>query len=148
METELRRGGGCSAGQLHYPGERFRPAPARVTGGMCTSTSMTRTPPNSHQCSASQVRTGCARERVPGDAGLVGEALDPRSLTADLLDRPPTCPRARQCLRGANLGVLLEKRGHLAGVLGEGSTALSRADPYQPTPPKTHRSPQLRSGRE
>ena len=73
---------------------------------MCSSTPRTCTPSNRDGSSAARARAGWTwnAERVPGRAELPGEALDRRSLTAELTDRPTDRARAQQTPRGDTSG--------------------------------------------
>ena len=109
-EVEQPRSGVGSSGQVHHPGERFRPAPARVTvvpDVLVHAQDLHALEPRRVFRGPGQDGLDLGPERVPGRAELAGEALDRRSLTAELTDRPADRARAQQAPRGANLRVLL-----------------------------------------
>lgn len=74
-------------------------------------------------------------ERVPGRAELTGQALDRRSLTAELSDFPPDRARAQQPSRSADFRVLLNEGGYVAEGLAADPAALAPPDPYRPARP-------------
>src|SRR5699024_7467059 len=59
-----------------------------------------------------------------------GQALDRRSLAAELTDRPADRARAQQAPRSADLRVLLHERDHLAEALVADPAALAPPDPH------------------
>lgn len=137
-EVEQPGGGVGSVSQVHHPGGLLRTAPSWVA----VVPDMLVHAQDLHALEAGWVVRGrdqdwsdLGPEGVPGRAELAGQALDRRSLTAELSDCPADRARAQQPSRSADVGVLLDEGGDVAEGLAADPAAFAPPDPHRPACP-------------